>query len=114
MKLIKIFFLMGLCLVLLMVAGFAKAQSGDGFEITTYTIDDGGRYSTGDGIWLGGTIGQLDSGVHTGGAFELSGGFWVEGILSIIEYIICQLIQQKGTRARTPPLLSSWTLIPGK
>jgi len=88
MKVIKTFFLVGLCLVLLMVAGSAKAQSGDGFEITTYTIDGGGGFSTGDGFTLVGTIGQPDSGVHTGGAFELSGGFWVEGILTILEYII--------------------------
>ena len=76
MKLTKLLILVALCMVTFAVAGVAIAQSGDGFEITSYTIDDGGRYSTGDGFWLGGTIGQPDAGIHTGGDFELSGGFW--------------------------------------
>ena len=73
-KLILIFTVLALVIFALGVK--AKAQSGDGFEITSYTIDDGGRYSAGDGFWLGGTIGQPDAGVHTGGGFDLSGGFW--------------------------------------
>ena len=76
MKWLKTVFLAGMCLVTLALAGVAVAQSGGDFEISSYTIDDGGRYSAGDGFWLGGTIGQPDAGIHTGGGFELSGGFW--------------------------------------
>jgi hypothetical protein len=33
-------------------------------------------FSTGNGYELGGTIGQADAGALSGGAYELSGGFW--------------------------------------
>ena len=33
----------------------------------------GGSYA------LGGTAGQADAGAHTGGAYALQGGFWVNG-----------------------------------
>ena len=49
------------------------------YEITSYTIDAGGGYSTGDNFDLEGTIGQPDAGpTHgmTGGNFTLVGGFW--------------------------------------
>ena len=55
----------------------AHAQS----EISWYTIDGGGGTSTGGGYSISGTIGQPDAGPAaeslTGGAYELTGGFWV-------------------------------------
>ena len=67
----------GLCIVILLLAGAAAAQSGGSFEISTSTIDNGGRYSGGGSYWVGGTIGQADSGVTLyGGSFDLIGGFW--------------------------------------
>lgn len=51
------------------------------YDIDWYTIDGGGAmWSTGDGLELGGTIGQPEAGVMTGtdyqGTFALTGGFW--------------------------------------
>ena len=76
MKWFRMVILVGLCLVTLALVFVAAAQSGGTFEISTSTIDTGGRYSAGGPYWVGGTIGQPDSGVHTGGDFELTGGFW--------------------------------------
>jgi hypothetical protein len=68
--------LLGLGLLTLALVGIVAAQSGEGFEITNYTIDGGGRYSARGPFWVGGTIGQPDSSAHAGGEFELTGGFW--------------------------------------
>ena len=52
------------------------ALAGD-FAIDSWTVDGGGEmFSTGGDFSLGGTIGQADAGVMTGGDFELQGGFW--------------------------------------
>lgn len=60
--------------VILMAMGLVAAV---GQEITWYTIDGGGEtFSAGGGFELGGTIGQPDAGVLTGGSFALVGGFW--------------------------------------
>lgn len=57
-------------------AAVAHAQ----FEISWQTIDGGGGLSSGGGTFeLAGTIGQPDAQVPplmSGGAFELTGGFW--------------------------------------
>lgn len=62
---------------LLLVAGSAaSAQSGGDFEITSYTIDNGGGLATGGDFTLVGVIGQPDAGpTLTGGDFSLTGGF---------------------------------------
>jgi len=55
----------------------ASAQSGGGYDLTWYTIDGGGAtFSTGGSYSLGGTIGQADAGVLSGGSYQLNGGFW--------------------------------------
>ncbi len=47
------------------------------FDLSWHTIDGGGEtFSAGGDFRLSGTIGQPDSGMLTGAAFELSGGFW--------------------------------------
>jgi hypothetical protein len=76
MKWSKSIALVGLVLVTLAMVGVVAAQSGEGFEITNSTVDGGGRYSARGPFWVGGTIGQPDSGAHTGSEFELTGGFW--------------------------------------
>lgn len=54
----------------------ARAQDA----IVRGTFDSGGAtFSTGGSYRLGGTIGQPDAGVLTGGAFTLRGGFWFGG-----------------------------------
>jgi hypothetical protein len=56
------------------------AQTGDGYDLTWHTVDGGGAtFSTGGSYSLGGTIGQADSGVMSGGAYSLAGGFWPSG-----------------------------------
>lgn len=63
-------------------SGFAHAQSGGPYEITSYTIDGGGVVNATGGVFtLSGTVGQPDAGpVQSGGVFELAGGFWPTAI----------------------------------
>lgn len=64
----------------LALAGVVLAQSGDSYDLTWNTIDGGGyTFSTGGGYSLGGTVGQPDAGVLSGGSFALGGGFWGGG-----------------------------------
>jgi hypothetical protein len=71
--------LVGLILlgVLLAAAGAVLAQSGGGYDLKWNTIDGGGiTFASGGPYRLGGTIGQADAGLMTGGVYTLSGGFW--------------------------------------
>jgi len=64
------------CLLLVMAAT-VLAQSGDGYDLSWSTIDGGGySFSSGGGYSLGGTAGQPDAGLLTGGGYTLAGGFW--------------------------------------
>ena len=55
----------------------SQAQTGGGYDLTWNTIDGGGAmFSTGGAYSLGGTIGQPDAGLLSGGSYTLSGGFW--------------------------------------
>ncbi len=57
----------------------ASAQSGGGYDLTWNSIDGGGAmFSTGGTYSLGGTIGQPDAGMMSGGSYSLIGGFWVD------------------------------------
>ncbi len=61
-------------MLLLTLIGVALAQD---YVIDWHTVDGGGEmWSTGGSYDLGGTIGQPDAGVMTGGAYTLTGGFW--------------------------------------
>ena len=61
------------CLAAFALIPAASAQ----FDLSWYTIDGGGAmFSTGGTFSLGGTIGQPDAGVMSGGTFTLTGGFW--------------------------------------
>ena len=58
------------------IAAPASAQYG----LSRYTIDGGGvSFATGGTYSLGGTIGQPDAGVLSGGSYVLLGGFWLGG-----------------------------------
>jgi hypothetical protein len=62
---------------LLLLASVALAQSGGGYDLSWSTVDGGGAtWSEGGGYSLGGTIGQPDAGVLSGGDYTLAGGFW--------------------------------------
>jgi hypothetical protein len=64
-------------LLLLTVATSVSAQSGGGYDLSWNTVDGGGTtWSEGGGYSLGGTVGQPDAGVLSGGGYTLAGGFW--------------------------------------
>lgn len=60
------------------VALSAAVSAGGSFVIVRSTIDGGGGAMLSDDgrLDIQGTIGQPDAGGMSGGAFELSGGFW--------------------------------------
>jgi len=64
---------------------FLATASFATFDITWFTIDGGGGESSGGVYTLKSTIGQPDAGIHTGGNYELQGGFWVSSIAGVEE-----------------------------
>jgi hypothetical protein len=59
------------------VAGAASAQVGGAYDLSWNTMDPGGAIGVAGGAYsLGGTVAQIDAGVHSGGAYLLTGGFW--------------------------------------
>lgn len=69
--------LLGLVAVVALTPIAARAQSGGAYDLTWSTVDGGGATGvTGGAYWLGGTAGQPDAGVSTGGLYSLQGGFW--------------------------------------
>jgi hypothetical protein len=56
--------------------------AGGQYKITNSTLDGGGGQSSGGQFILTGTIGQPDAAMQamSGGAFQLAGGFWGNGI----------------------------------
>lgn len=70
--------MVALCAVV--TAGPAASQTGGGYDLSWSTIDGGGTTASAGGPYtLGGTIGQPDAGVATGGGYEVTGGFWAAG-----------------------------------
>jgi len=66
--------------LLVLLPAVALAQTGGGYDLTWSTIDGGGyTFSEGGGYSLGGTVGQPDAGVLSGGGYTLAGGFWAGG-----------------------------------
>jgi hypothetical protein len=65
------------CAALAAVMGAATLAVADDLDLTWYSLDGGGvTLSTGWEYELGGTIGQADPAVLTGGDYVLTGGFW--------------------------------------
>ena len=58
----------------------APGTSATGYDLTWYTIDDGGGMAAGggspDAYTLDGTVGQPDASAWSGGGYTLAGGFW--------------------------------------
>ena len=66
-----------LLLVLLLLVPAAQAQSGPGYDLSWWTVDGGGvTPNDSNGYVLGGTAGQPDAAVWSGGDYVLAGGFW--------------------------------------
>ena len=75
--------------LLLLAAVPVLAQSGAGYDLSWNTVNGGGGSSSTGGIYsLGGTAGQPDAGLVTGGAYTLAGGFWPGGAVALPEYHI--------------------------
>ena len=56
------------------------------YEISWYTIDDGGGTSSGGSYVLTGTIGQPDADWSRAGSYEVLGGFWPGGPLCFVAF----------------------------
>jgi hypothetical protein len=70
-------------ILLLLLALPTLAQSGGDYDLSWNTVDGGGgTFSSGGSYILGGSIGQPDAGVMTGGDYTLGGGFWGGGALT--------------------------------
>lgn len=61
---------------LVLVLFVAQAAKAEDLGLSRYTIDGGGGSSIGGSFDLAGTIGQADTGLASGGRYELQGGFW--------------------------------------
>jgi len=60
-----------------LVGGIAWAARSVSCELNWWTVDGGGQtFSSGNGYTLGGTAGQADAGVLSGGGYTVGGGFW--------------------------------------
>ena len=80
--------LLGMVVMLLVAVTAISAQSGGGYDLTWSTIDGGGAtFSTGGPYSLGGSIGQSDAGVLSGGSYTLNGGFWGGAALNYNIYL---------------------------
>jgi len=82
----KVGTLLLLCALLIPTTSFAAT----GYQIDWWTIDGGGGTSqSASGMYsLSGTIGQPEAGNSEGGSYNLRGGFWVEGILDLLDFLI--------------------------
>jgi len=64
---------------LVLLTFVALAHSGNGYDLSWWTVDSGGGTASGGPYALIGTIGQPDAGTLTGGGYTLGGGFWGGG-----------------------------------
>lgn len=79
----RITLLLARAVFLTVVTSAALAQTGEGYDLSWWTVDAGGRtLSTGEGYTLGGSVGQPDAGLLTGGNYTVGGGFWGGGVMT--------------------------------
>ena len=65
------------------------------YDLSWWTVDGGGyTFSTGGGYSLGGTAGQPDAGVLSGGGYTLSGGFWRGAVVAGMYRIYLPLVMR--------------------
>jgi hypothetical protein len=73
------------------------AQSGGEYDLSWSTVDGGGETFSSGGVYsLGGTIGQPDAGLMTGGVYTVGGGFWGGGAVAAPENVICLPLVLRG------------------
>lgn len=64
-------------LLVLITFAAVQAQTGNGYDLSWNTIDNGGSTSSNGSYTLDGTIGQPDAGAPiSNGGYTLTGGFW--------------------------------------
>lgn len=64
-------------IALFLVGSVALAQTGNGYDLTWWTVDGGGGAVAGGGYNITGTAGQPEPGpALSGGGFTLTSGFW--------------------------------------
>lgn len=70
------------------IAGVALAQTGNGYDLTWWTVDGGGGTLASSGTYtLTGTAGQPDAGAAlTSNDYTLVGGFWPGGASGAAEH----------------------------
>jgi len=74
---IALFAILVITILMILSAGTVSAQSGGGYDLTWWTVDSGGVALSGGSYTLAGSAGQPDSSMApTGGAYQLTGGFW--------------------------------------
>ena len=79
---------LAVCLLLL-AAPAVLAQSGGGYDLSWSTVDGGGETFSSGGVYtLGGTAGQPDAGLLTGGSYTLGGGVWGGGAVAMLKYTV--------------------------
>lgn len=67
-----------LILALLIITSPVLAQIGNGYDLSWFTIDNGGGTSSDANFSVIGTIGQPEAGTTlTAGDYTLTGGFWL-------------------------------------
>jgi hypothetical protein len=92
MKYMTIFLILTVSLTL---ASLVLADSGPGYDLSWWTVDGGGvTPNDNSGYTLGGTSGQPDAAVWSGGDYVLAGGFW-GGVA--VEYRIYLPLVLRGT-----------------
>ena len=73
---------------LVFLAGGVCASMPEAYEMTWWSIDNGGAIvSTGGSYMLGATIGQPDAGTLHDDSYTLMGGFWAEASLPRLIYL---------------------------
>lgn len=104
----------GMFVACLLSAGSpAQAQTGEGYDLTWWTVDGGGRTGISGGDYtLLSTAGQPDArdGI-TGGDFLLYGGFWYGAPWKVAELYLPVVIQQ-AVVANKPDLTGAFSLSP--
>jgi hypothetical protein len=83
-------------LATLLAAGTAWAALSSSYDLSWWSVDAGGStFSTAEGYTLGGSIGQPDAAVLSGG-YTLAGGFWGGGAAAEGGYIYLPLVLRSG------------------
>lgn len=84
------------CGVILALLTGAALSAGD-YALDWWTVDGGGATSSAGGDYaLGGTIGQPDAGLMTGGGYTLGGGFWGGGAVTVRHEIYLPLVLRRS------------------